>query len=481
MECVTPAGEDLAEIRRLAGLGAHARKGVEGQEFLRLRGLWLAAGGECLHADDYLEAMIGGEAVVKGGALLHSELWGDADLSRLNRGVDAYRGPFGLAELGRDIALATGTLKLYVRGLPPDIARIKGERAKAVMDAQGWKSLVVDWRRIHYMARVLSQADFARVYSGEVGYENFAGEYFEGDMERAYQVAAALLSPSEFAALGWGKVKQINVEMVAPLRSELESGRYNGMDGYDRFAEKYFRGKLQKAYQVASALLTKDAFAKLGWGMAKKARLEQQPALRALLLSGYYHGEAGYDKFALGCFEGNLRKAYQVASTLLSPSEFAALGWGMLKEMNVEEEPTLRALLLSGDYQGEAGYDKLTIERFHGDPKRAHHRASRLLTEAEFDALGWGRRKIVHLKHQAALREALASGSYGGKLGRMQFVVDQFERLVSRSCSAAYRKAYVVASSLMQQDRSLFDALGWIYMDALSAEDERWMRDRLKR
>ena len=58
---------------------------------------------------------------------------------------------------------------------------------------------------------------------------------------------------------------------------------------------------------------------------------------------GNYKGEAGYDKFATDRYQGDSQKAYQVASPLLTTDEFAKLNWGKVKRTNVNEQEEIRS------------------------------------------------------------------------------------------------------------------------------------------
>ncbi|MEW6114274.1 MAG: hypothetical protein AB1664_19220, partial [Thermodesulfobacteriota bacterium] len=225
-ECVQPLGtwnipgkDPLFEIRVLARQGARERQAMEEQELLRLHGLWLAAGGECVSAGLPLVELTRGEQVVRGGILLHSELWGEIDLMRLNRGLLAYQSGGGLADLARDLALATGRFQMDIRKLPKDVAVKAGKKHAELMRDQGWKGIFIDWRRAQYLVQIMSSSSFERMYAGAAGYDRFAEEFFLGDSGNAYKIASALLSRESFAALGWGKAKLINVKHQAALRT----------------------------------------------------------------------------------------------------------------------------------------------------------------------------------------------------------------------------------------------------------------------
>src|SRR3989338_4284168 len=89
-------------------------------------------------------------------------------------------------------------------------------------------------------------------------------------MQKAYLLASALLSQRDFAQLGWKKQIHLKVsEMdryMQMLRNGIADGSLKGIQGCRKFAIDYADGDMQKAYLLASALLSKKDFARLEWG-----------------------------------------------------------------------------------------------------------------------------------------------------------------------------------------------------------------------
>src|SRR4030095_15607162 len=110
------------------------------------------------------------------------------------------------------------------------------------------------------------------------------------------------------------------------------------------------------------------------WLMMKKHRLEREPQLASELADGieqgHLLGEAGYDLFAAGHFEGDRRLAWNAARTLLSVEEFRKLKWPRYKRTNVFSQDALRQMVLQGiedgTYLGEKGYDHFALQHYEG-------------------------------------------------------------------------------------------------------------------
>ena len=258
-------------------------------------------------------------------------------------------------------------------------------------------------------------------YCGEAGYDQFAIDYFQGSSTKAYVVASSLLSVDDFAELNWGKQKQTNVKEQEKYREALRDEKYRRESGYDQFAIDYFQGNLQKAYHVASSLLSEYDFAELNWGKFKYTNVKEQEKYREALRDEKYREEAGYDQFAIDHFQGNSQKAYLVASSLLSADDFAELNWGKVKRTNVKEQEKYREALKDEKYREEAGYDQFAIDHFQGNSAKAYWVASSLLSADAFAELNWGKKKLTNVKEQDKYRKLIQDGSYIGIKGWHEF------------------------------------------------------------
>ena len=336
-----PATDELKRFDSLAKLQSKDRKQEELSELYRLHGEWIAGGGRTLFdpaftklPDIFIMMARGAELVVAGDRpVLTSALWGTADVRDLNGIKGRYLGNVGQAALARDIAIVTGRLDVnlqkFTNLIVPKETK-KGER-KAEVRARGWSMIGIDWRRYLYFAGLGIIDGYWDPWVNVTGYDAFSTRYFQGDSLKTYLVATSLLNKDQFARLDWGKQKHTNVKDQAIIRAVLvrglEDGSYLGEAGYDRFATDTFQGDSQKAWQVASSLISKDQFASLDWGKCKKTNVKDQAAIRAALRGGEYRDHKGQMKFAAKFYAGDLRKAYQVARSLLDDVCYNALGW----------------------------------------------------------------------------------------------------------------------------------------------------------
>ncbi len=317
------------------------------------------------------------------------------------------------------------------------------------------------------------------MYCGVKGYDRFAVTYCKGNSQRAYHEASALLPPSAFAALGWGRQKTTNVHEQEDLRRTLLEGSYTGARGYDRFALEYTTGDSNKAHQLVLALLGDEVFALLRWGNRKITNVRAQETIRETLLSKGYTGVGGYERFALERTDGDMDKAYMAAVALLSDEAFESLAWGKRQYVNVRKQALFREQLASGRYQGRAGYDAFAQAWYAGESQRAYQAVSSLVSEEEFHRLQWGPCKFTYVHEQGALEEALKSGRYEGCDGRVRFVIEHFDLLHANTVEAAYRKAFAIASSLLSSEPQTLEALHWVSTDAVLPDEVKTMRDTL--
>ena len=288
-------------------------------------------------------------------------------------------------------------------------------------------------------------------YYGEKGYEQFAKDFYKGNLYKAYQVASSLLSADDFSSLNWGKLKRTNVNEQDDIRQALKLEKYKDEKGYDAFARDFYNGNSQKAYQVASSLLSADDFASLNWGKLKRTNVNEQDQYREALKLEKYKDEKGYDEFAIDYFNGNSQKAYRVASSLLGKDEFSKLNWGKLKVTNVKDQSRFRAILKSRQYRGKKGYEKFATDHFQGSLHKAYLVASSLLSKDDFTTLKWGMCQHITVDEQKEIREAIKLKKYWGPHGYKRFALDYFQGRLYKT----YRVTKAVLSS------ADFDALNW--------------------
>ena len=171
------------------------------------------------------------------------------------------------------------------------------------------------------------------------------------------------------------------------------------MAGYARFAEEYYDGDMFKAFQNASSVFSKEVFKKLGWQQFHGS-VEEFYEIRKLLLDEKgrikeeYKGMEGYARFAEDHYAGDMFKAFQNASSVLSKAVLKSSGWQGFKG-SVEGFYKIREWLLDEEgrlkeeYKGMAGYARFAEDHYGGDMLKAFVNASSVLSKAVLKRSGW--------------------------------------------------------------------------------------------
>jgi hypothetical protein len=364
------------------------RRAFQRAEVERLHRQWRESGGRLRafsdqNLDVFLKLMLQGETLVAGGISLVSQWFGPIEPARLNQGLAGFSGGAGQIQLLSALAVVTGRFDLNLPKLPAALKAAGGEPR-----THGWKKFPIDWRRGQVIWR-----DRKHCFTADSsGYATFARDYADGAMQKAYVLASALLTKPEFQKLNWGKGIQLKVDQVEVVRQALRDNDYSELTGYMQFARDYADGAMQKAYVLASALLTKQEFQKLNWGKAIQLKVDQVEAVRQALRDNDYSELTGYMQFARDHVDGAMQKAYVLASALLTKAEFQKLKWGIQILLKVDQVEAVRQQLerglADGILVGTAGWLRYQTETPAPSPKTAWQNASALLGD-RFAELGW--------------------------------------------------------------------------------------------
>ena len=259
-------------------------------------------------------------------------------------------------------------------------------------------------------SRLLDEAgDPLPLASGVGGYRNYADRYCDGSMAKAFQSVSAVLTPGEFRKLGWGKSFLGNTTEYAAVRSWVldDSGKplasAVGVDGYRLCAETQFLNSMSKAYQSVSTLLSPEEFAELGWGKKFDGTTSRHREIRARMLDENsvtkeeLHGSSGYHLYADKFCVGSMLQAFKEVSAVLSPEEFAALKWGGCFFGSTAERDAVRSLVLDAD--GKPYFQSMEIAGYRwyadtyclGNMSKAFTNVGAVMNPEEFRSLGWGK------------------------------------------------------------------------------------------
>ena len=308
-------------------------------------------------------------------------------------------------------------------------------------------------------------------YLGMDGYALFAETHYAGNMEKAFLNVSAVLSKSEFSKLGWQQFHGSPEEFKDLMEKVLdESGEpreeYLGIDGYALFAKTHYAGYMQKAFQNVSAVLSKSEFKKLGWQQFHGSPEEFKDLMEKVLDEKgkpreEYLGMDGYVLFAETHYDGDMKKAFQNVSVVLSKSEFKKLGWQAFHG-STEEFKDLREKVLdeSGEpreeYLGMDGYALFAETHYVGYMQKAFQNVSSVLSKSEFKKLGWQQfhgspEEFKDLREKVLDEKGKPREEYLGMDGYVLFAETHYE--------GDMKKAFQNVSAVLS--KSEFNKLGW--------------------
>ena len=331
-------------------------------------------------------------------------------------------------------------------------------------------------------SKILNQdGSIKEEYKGMEGYAKFAKKYFNDDMLKAYKNVSAVLGGSNsdlMKQLAWQQYQGL-VSEFNNLRSKIlnQDGsikeEYKGMEGYAKFAKKYFNNDMQKAYKNVSAVLggsNSDLMKQLGW-QQYQGLVSEFNKLRSKILNQdgsikeEYKGMEGYAKFAKKYFNDDMKKAYKNVSAVLGGSNsdlMKQLGWQQYQG-SVSEFNKLMKLNKDGsikeEYKGMEGYAKFAKKYFNDDMQRAYKNVSAVLGGAsEMKKLGWKNFEgtVDQFQKLKELFERNQIEELKGKKGLSRVAKEIFKENT--------RKAYKMVSSLSEYllgSWEAFNTLGW--------------------
>ena len=337
----------------------------------------------------------------------------------------------------------------------------------------GWQKFhgsVEEFRELR--GKILDESGKPREkYIGQEGYALFAKDHYKRAMLKAFQNVSSVLSESEFKELGWQAFHGSELEFHELRGTVLdESGKlrekYIGQEGYALFAKDHYDRAMLKAFQNVSSVLSESEFKKLGWQAFHGSELEFHELRGTVLdesgkLREKYVGQEGYALFAKDHYKRAMQKAFQNVSSVLSESEFKKLGWQAFHGSELEFHELRGTVLdesgkLREKYVGQEGYALFAKDHYKRAMQKAFMNVSSVLSESEFNELGWqgfngselefheSRGKI--LDESGKLRE-----KYIGQEGYALFAKDHYKR--------AMQKAFMNVSSVLSE--SEFNELGW--------------------
>lgn len=144
---------------------------------------------------------------------------------------------------------------------------------------------------------------------------------------------------------------------------------------------------------------------------------------------------------------------------------FVDMGWNRI-HVRWQEYFWYRDHVAWEGYRGREGYERLSWEKFDGDPTLAFRVASAVLEKHAFRSLGWGGIQIIHLRKKEPLKQALlegiANGTAVGPGGYDRIALELFE--------GDAQKAYRAARSILAAED--FEKLRWGMLKRIKVQDQ---------
>ena len=337
----------------------------------------------------------------------------------------------------------------------------------------GWQEFHGSKLEFHELrGKILDESGKLREkYIGQEGYALFAKDHYKRAMLKAFMNVSSVLSESEFNELGWQGFNGSELEFHE-LRGKIldESGKlkekYIGQEGYALFAKDHYDRAMLKAFQNVSSVLSESEFKELGWQEFIGSELEFHELRGKILdesgkLKEKYIGQEGYALFAKDHYKRAMLKAFKNVSSVLSESEFKELGWQGFQGSELEfHESRGKILDESGKpkekYIGQEGYALFAKDHYKEAMQKAFMNVSSVLSESEFNELGWqefhGSELEFHESRGKILDESgKLKEKYIGQEGYALFAKDHYK--------GAMQKAFINVSSVLSE--SEFKRLGW--------------------
>ena len=323
---------------------------------------------------------------------------------------EEYKGMSGYAKFAEEHF--EGNMQKTYKNVSAILGGVVGSQLMKQLAWQAYKGQVSDFKELRY--KILNKNDSIREkYKGRDGYVKFAEKYFEGDMQKAYQNISAVLggrSSHLMKQLSWQKYqgqvldfKDLSDKILNKDGSIREE--YKGMSGYAKFAEEYFEGNMEKAYQNVSAVIGGVGFhlmKQLSWqqyqGQVSSFKdLSDKILNKDGLIKKEYKGMFGCAEFAEKYFEGDMKKAYKNVSAVLGgfrEMRRLNIGWKNFQG-TVKQFKDLKELFKNrAELEGEKGQTRVATDIFNGNKKRAYNMVSALKeyllgSEKAFQELDW--------------------------------------------------------------------------------------------
>ena len=278
----------------------------------------------------------------------------------------------------------------YEGKMQPAFGNVSAVLSKKEMALLGWQMFQGTTADFRALRGKLYDSDGSPKpkYIGQKGYARFADRHYERKMFLTFINVSAVSSKKEMALLGWQVFQGTTADFRA-LRGRIYDSdgspkpEYIGMEGYARFADRHYEGKMQPAFINVSAVLSKKEMARLGWQQFQGTTADFR-ALRGKIYDfdgspkPEYIGMEGYARFADRHYEGKMQPAFINVSAVLSKKEMARLGWKLFKGTVSQFHALKRDFIENypNGWMGLEGQARVADRIFEGNKKTAIANAS---------------------------------------------------------------------------------------------------------
>ena len=351
-----------------------------------------------------------------------------------------------------------------------NVSTVLSPREKKQLEWQAFQGTVSEYNRLKSLITD-EKGKIKQEYEGMDGLAKLAEEHFDGKMGKAFVNVSAVLSPREMTQLEWqqfqGTVSEYNrlKSLIKDEKGNIKQ-EYKGMEGYAKFAEEHFDGKMPQAFKNVSAVSSPREKKQLEWQKFLDTVSEYYGLKRKITdekgkIKQEYKRMEGYAKFAKEHFDGNMLQAFVNVSAVLSPREKKQLGWQKFQG-TVFEYYDLKSLVIDEDgnikqeYKRMEGYAKFAEEHFDGNMFLTFMNISTVLSKNEFEKLGWqsfhGFDQEYHdLKSLITDEDGNIKQEVVGMDGQAEFAQQYF--------GGNMRKAFLNVSAVLS--KSEFKKFGW--------------------
>jgi hypothetical protein len=236
--------------------------------------------------------------------------------------------------------------------------------------------------------------------TGVIGYMNFAQKYFRGNMQIAYRQLAVLAKTNSTISESslWKSINRIgqlrtNIKVVKALTGDYDIHLEKGLEGYMKFADKYFNGSMQSAFTTLTSLVNSGLILDSAplWKTVNSIgaiNLDTTTVGTILNDSSIVNLERlnGYIKIANKYFNGNLLNTYKAVSSLVKAGKVPAdsLLWQSLERIGMIPTNVETVYAVSNDtdllsLSGLDGYAYLATKHFKGNYRMAYSTISALV------------------------------------------------------------------------------------------------------